>query len=65
MKIVRRMDTPEAREFWRFCDEAAKEVSTWPDWKRAGINVLDQLPVNRSGIVPPSNLSDKTDEKPE
>lgn len=36
-KIVRNLSTPEAREFWRRCEESAKEVKTWPDWMKAGI----------------------------
>lgn len=38
-KITRNLDTPESREFWSKAEEAAAEVATWPDWKRAGINV--------------------------
>lgn len=34
-KIVRNLSTPESRSWWA----RAKEVSSWPDWKRAGINV--------------------------
>jgi uncharacterized small protein (TIGR04563 family) len=37
-KIVRNVSTPESREFWRSAEESAREVATWPDWKRAGIN---------------------------
>lgn len=40
MKILRNLDTPEAREFWRKAEESARLVATWPDWKRAGINVV-------------------------
>lgn len=34
-KIGRNMSTPESRAFWDGCDEAAREVATWPAWKRA------------------------------
>lgn len=34
-KIVRNMSTPEARKFWREAEENAREVATWPWWKRA------------------------------
>lgn len=37
-KIVRDLSTEENREFWRSAEEASREVATWPDWKRAGIN---------------------------
>lgn len=42
--IVRRSDTEMAREFWRRAEEAAREVSTWPAWRRAGINVAYERP---------------------
>jgi hypothetical protein len=38
-KIVRNMSTPESRKFWEDAGKASAEVATWPDWKRAGINV--------------------------
>lgn len=46
-KIVRRMDTPTARAFWKSAEESAQEVATWPDWKRAGINVAQVRPTPR------------------
>jgi predicted Fe-S protein YdhL (DUF1289 family) len=38
-RILRNLSTPESRAFWEGCERAAEEVATWPDWKRAGINV--------------------------
>lgn len=38
-EVKRDMSTPEAREFWAFVEACAREVRTWPDWRRAGINV--------------------------
>jgi hypothetical protein len=35
----RNMSTQESRDFWAFADACAREVRTWPDWRRAGINV--------------------------
>lgn len=37
-KIVRNMSTPEAQAFWGSVDQSVAEVSTWPDWKKAGVN---------------------------
>jgi len=45
--IVRNMSTPECREFWESAERAAAEAETWPDWKRAGINVAQQRSVPR------------------
>lgn len=39
-KITRRMDTEEAREFWAGVEKAAKEVDSWPEWKKAGFDLL-------------------------
>ena len=38
-RISRNMSTPESRKYWFTVDQSAAEVATWPDWKRAGINV--------------------------
>jgi hypothetical protein len=46
-KIVRNMDSPENRAFWEHAEQAAAEVETWPDWKRAGINVVQVLDTPR------------------
>ena len=40
-KISRNLSTEESREYWAAAQRTAEEVSTWPDWKRAGINVSD------------------------
>lgn len=39
-KPKRNLSTEESREFWRKAEEAAEEINTWPDWKRAGINTV-------------------------
>lgn len=41
--IKRDLSTPESRKFWDSCEAASKEVLTWPDWKRAGINTAPAL----------------------
>jgi hypothetical protein len=33
-KVVRNLDTPEAREFWKSVEENAAVVDKWPWWKR-------------------------------
>lgn len=38
-KIGRNLSTEESRAYWAAAKKTAEEVSTWPDWKRAGINV--------------------------
>jgi len=37
-KVYRNMSTPEARAFWA-PSAWAKDIDSWPAWKRAGINV--------------------------
>lgn len=34
-KIIRRMDTPESRAFWKGVKETAAQVRTWPAWQRS------------------------------
>jgi len=36
-KIKRNMDSEESREFWESVKKSAKEVESWPDWKRGGM----------------------------
>ncbi len=43
--VIRSLDTPEAREFWASAERNAGVVESWPDWKRAGINV-DPVPTD-------------------
>lgn len=38
-KIVPDLSTPESRQFWKAVENSAREVQSWPAWKRAGINV--------------------------
>ena len=46
-KIIRRLDTPEARAFWANVETITALVASWPDWKRAGINTLQIRPEPR------------------
>jgi hypothetical protein len=39
-KVYRNLSTPESRAFWELSPRA-KEVDSWPDWKKAGINVYE------------------------
>lgn len=50
-KIVRDMSTPESCKFWETAKKAAAEVQTWPDWKRAGINVTQMREEPEPGSV--------------
>lgn len=54
-KIVRNLSTEENQEFWSVVEAAAEEVASWPDWKRAGINVA----VERSRINSDTNRSQR------
>lgn len=56
-KVYRNTSTPEGKAFWEPSSRAA-EVDTWPDWKRAGINVSD--PVRTTTESSCSAKSDKT-----
>jgi hypothetical protein len=38
-KIIRNMDTPESRAFWKHAEENAVDLEDWPAWKKGGINV--------------------------
>ena len=55
-KIIRDLSTEENRAFWARAEAAAKEVSQWPDWKRAGINVEQirseprEIPADESAV---------------
>lgn len=33
-KLEKQTDTPETKAFWEAAEEAAREVATWPAWKR-------------------------------
>lgn len=39
MKVSRKMDDAESREYWEFVERTAREVETWPTWMRGGDNV--------------------------
>lgn len=39
MKLIRNLSTEANRIFWKKAEEAALIVRSWPDWKRAGINI--------------------------
>ena len=49
--IGRNMSTPESRAFWESAEKSAAEVQTWPDWKRAGINVTQMRDEPEPGSV--------------
>jgi hypothetical protein len=51
-KITRNESTPEARKWWADAEAASAEVATWPDWKRAGINVAEQRDAPVEAPVP-------------
>ena len=33
-------------EFWRDCEKVAKEVDSWPDWKKRGLDYTSQIHEN-------------------
>lgn len=37
MKLTKRKDTAESKEYWAFVEKTAKEVADWPDWKRGTV----------------------------
>ena len=57
-KIVRNLSTTENREFWSVVKAASEEVKSWPDWKRAGINVATE----RSRISSDTSRSEQPNE---
>jgi hypothetical protein len=38
-KIIRNLASDANKAFWKDAETVATEVRSWPDWKRAGINV--------------------------
>jgi hypothetical protein len=32
MKLSRRVDDEESKEYWEFVENTAKEVASWPSW---------------------------------
>jgi hypothetical protein len=38
-KILRNLSTPESRAWWESAERIAAMADSWPDSKRAGINV--------------------------
>ena len=42
-KIKRNLDTSESQAFWAHVEACAKEVATWPAWKRVGVSEPPQL----------------------
>jgi hypothetical protein len=63
-KIQRKLDTPEARDFWKSADEDAKRVGEWPAWKRAGINVAERREATANDESPPSDDSGQPESPP-
>lgn len=49
---VRNTSTEEGRAFWSSAEQAAAEVESWPDWKRAGINEAESRARARSEAEP-------------
>jgi len=37
MKLTKRKDTAESKEYWAFVEKTAREVADWPDWKRGTV----------------------------
>ncbi len=35
--IYRDRSTPESRAFWEHAETCARDVATWPDWRKAGV----------------------------
>jgi hypothetical protein len=38
-KIIRNLASDANKAFWKDAETVAIKVRSWPDWKRAGINV--------------------------
>lgn len=39
-RIKPKMTTARAKKFWSSVHETAREVQSWPEWKRGGVSVL-------------------------
>jgi len=51
-KIIRNMSDPSSRAFWESTKRSASGVQQWPDWKKAGINVVQSgLPSNGQTVT--------------
>lgn len=38
MKLKKRKDTPELKEFWEYIEKTSKDVeNNFPDWKKGGL----------------------------
>ncbi len=64
VKIVRDTSTAESKKFWEAAQAAAVEVQGWPDWRRAGINVRQQLDEPRPDDSTIEDLSEPVKEEP-
>lgn len=42
-KLTRKLDTPEAKEYWKFADEMAEKVRKMPAWKRGGASSDNEI----------------------
>lgn len=51
-KILRNMSTEASKEFWETAQRHASELTAWPDWKRAGINVAQERKTPRPPVAP-------------
>lgn len=39
MKLKRKTDSPESREYWEFADKMIKRVEEYPNWKKGGDSI--------------------------
>ncbi len=51
MKLTKKRNTPESREYWEFVEKTAKEVADWPDWKKG--RVQEPKRIRESEPAPP------------
>lgn len=48
-KILRDLSTTKSREYWKFVEETAREVRSWPDWLvGTGLGVRLERDINTS-----------------
>ncbi len=40
MKRIKPKATVKAKRFWNAVHKTAREVQSWPEWKRGGVSVL-------------------------
>jgi len=42
-KLKKKRDSPESQAFWSYIEKTAKEVYSWPDWKKGSRCGTSQL----------------------